>query len=244
LHRQKRFDPYFHVSNIYSHLMNFVSYKWWARYIYVIVKSKVNNNPAVLELGAGNCSLAKYISKFYPNYIASDISLSMLTKSQINISQICCNMNALPFKKKFDLILSSFDSINYLTNKKNLYKTFKEVCNYLNTNGIFTFDAALESNSYKHERNSSLKGKKTGIIYLRQSKYLVASRIHKNTFTIKYPDGETFEETHKQKIYPLQTYFEMAEKSGLQVVNCYKAFTQQKGKASSDRVQFIMKRIN
>ena len=38
------------------------------------------------------------------------------------------------------------------------------------------------------------------------------------------------------------TFFDMAEKSGLYVVNCYKAFSYTKGKASSDRVQFIMRR--
>jgi SAM-dependent methyltransferase len=244
LHQQKRTDPYFHVSNIYRHLMNFVSYKWWARYIYSILRNKVVENPAVLELGAGNCSLAKYLIKFYPDYIASDISFSMLHNSKLKISQVCCDMSSLPFKKKFDLIISSFDSINYLTNKKILLKTFKEVYKILNTNGIFSFDVALENNSYKHERTANIKGKKSGISYFRQSEYLRASRIHKNIFTFNYPDGQTLTEVHRQKIYSFETYFEMSKKSGLRVMNCYKAFTQQTGKASSDRIQFIMKRIN
>ncbi len=68
------------------------------------------------------------------------------------------------------------------------------------------------------------------------------SKIHKNIFTIICPTGEILLETHKQKIYSYDTFFEMAEKSGLYVVNCYKAFSHTKGKASSDRVQFIMKR--
>lgn len=68
------------------------------------------------------------------------------------------------------------------------------------------------------------------------------SKIHKNIFTIEYPDGEIFTEIHRQKIYSYDTFFEIAENSGLYVVNCYKAFSYQKGKAISDRVQFIMKR--
>ena len=233
-------DPYQHVSNIYSHLMNFVSYKWWAIYVYSIIKNKTIKEPAVLEIGAGNCSLGKHIIKNYPNYVASDISVNMLKKSNSKLNRVCCDMSSLPFNKKFDLIISAFDSINYITNKTKLLKTFNEISNLLNPNGIFTFDTALENNSYKHEKNASGEWKSSGFKYSRESKFYVNSKIHKNIFIIKYPDGSTVKEIHKQKIYPFYTFYEMADKSGLKIVNCYKAFSLQKGKAESDRVQFIM----
>lgn len=50
-------------------------------------------------------------------------------------------------------------------------------------------------------------------------------------------------ETHKQKIFEFETYFEIAEKCNLYVADCFKTFTFQKAKPTSDRVQFIMKRI-
>jgi ubiquinone/menaquinone biosynthesis C-methylase UbiE len=222
--------------------MNFVSYKWWAKYIYSITKSSLVKNPSVLELAAGNCSLATHLSKHFRNYIVTDISKSMLHHSKNKILKVCCNMTAIPFCKKFDLILSSFDSVNYLMSKKKLLKFFKQVNNNLTDNGILTFDAALENNSYKHQNTASAKGKTNGFVFSRKSIFLPLSKIHKNIFTITYPNGETFVETHRQRIYSYDTFFEMAEKSGLYVVNCYKAFTYQKGRSNSDRVQFIMKR--
>lgn len=242
LQNLKQIDPYLHVANIYPHLMNFVSYKWWARYIYSITKPKVVKNPIILELAGGNCALAVHLSKLYKNYIVSDISKSMLRQSNNKLSKVCCDMTAIPFNKKFDLILTSFDSVNYLLSKKRLLKFFKEVNNHLTEKGVLTFDAALESNSYKHQKTAATKGRTKGFNYYRKSIYLPVSKIHKNIFTVAYPDGKIFTETHKQKIYSYQTFFEMAEKSGLYVVNCYKAFSFTKGKASSDRVQFIMKR--
>jgi len=242
LQNQNQIDPYLHVANIYPHLMNFVSYKWWARYIYSITKTKVVKNPTVLELAGGNCSLTVHLSKLYKNYFVSDISLSMLTHANNKLNKVCCDMTAIPFKKKFDLILASFDSVNYLLSKKKLLKYFKEVSNHLADNGVLTFDAALESNSYKHQKTARKKGRANGFTYFRESVFMPLSKIHKNIFTITYPNGKTFSETHKQKIYSYETFFEMAEKSGLYVVNCYKAFSFTKGKASSDRVQFIMKR--
>ena len=237
-------DPYQHVSNIYSHLMNFVSYKWWATYIYAITQNRTVKKPTVLEIGAGNCSLGKYIMKFYPNYIASDISINMLKISKAKLNKVCCDMSSLPFNTQFDLIISAFDSINYITNKRKLLKTFKEVSNLLSEKGVFTFDTALENNSYKHEKNANGEWKSSGFKYSRESKFYVNSRIHKNIFLIKYPDGTIVKEIHKQKIYPFHTFYEMAEKSGLKIVNCYKAFSLQKGKAESDRVQFIMQKDN
>lgn len=237
-------DPYLHVSNIYPHLMDFISYKWWASYIFAITKNKTVKNPKVLELGAGNCQLAKYLSKMYKNYIASDISLSMLTYQVEKHKKVCCDMTAIPFKSKFDLIFSSFDSVNYLTSKKKLFKLFKEVNRLLSDTGIFTFDAALESNSYKHQKTANIKGKTNGFSFQRRSIFLPKSNIHKNIFTITDPEGMVWKEVHKQKIFSFNTFFELADKSNLYVVNCYKAFSFTKGKATSDRVQFIMKRKN
>ncbi|MBK7629944.1 MAG: class I SAM-dependent methyltransferase [Ignavibacteriales bacterium] len=242
MHPQIQTDPYLHVAKIYPHLMSFVSYKWWAKYIYSITKNSIVKNPFVLELSAGNCELAKHLSKLYKNYLATDISKNMLTNSNYNLNKVCCDMTAIPFNKKFDLILSSFDSVNYLLSKKRLLKFFKEVENHLSPDGVLTFDVALESNSYKHQKTATTKGISKGIHYLRQSIFMPASKIHKNIFTIKYPNGEKYFEIHKQKIYSYDTFFEMAEKSELYVVNCYKAFSYQKGRAKSDRVQFIMKR--
>lgn len=209
---------------------------------YSITKFNVVKNPAVLELAAGNCSLADHLSKLYKDYLVTDISKSMLSHSKNKLNKVCCDMTAVPFSKKFDLILTSFDSVNYLLNKKQLLKFFKEANNHLTEDGVLTFDAALESNSYKHQKTATTKGKVKGFKYHRKSIYLPKSKIHKNIFIIVYPNGETFSETHKQKIYSYDTFFEMAEKSGLYVVNCYKAFSYTRGKATSDRVQFIMKR--
>jgi ubiquinone/menaquinone biosynthesis C-methylase UbiE len=222
--------------------MDFVSYKWWARYIYSITKSKLIKKPTVLELAAGNCALAEHLSKHYKDYLVTDLSKSMISHSNNKLNKVCCDMTAIPFNKKFDLILTSFDSVNYLLSKKLLLKFFKEVNTHLSEKGVLTFDVALESNSYKHQETATTKGRAKGFTYYRKSIFMPVSKIHKNIFTITYPSGETFSETHKQKIYSYHTFFEMAEKSGLYVVNCYKAFSYTKGKASSDRVQFIMKR--
>lgn len=52
---------------------------------------------------------------------------------------------------------------------------------------------------------------------------------------------EIYTETHKQKIYPFAVYFELLEKAGLNVTECYEAFTFKDGNAGCERVQFVVR---
>lgn len=236
-------DNYKYVSDIYDQLMKKVDYKFWAKYIKKLSSLYVGKNSHVLEVAAGKCNLAEYLVNSFDYYVACDISISMLKKSEIQtLDKVCCDMTMLPFKKNFDLIICAFDSINYLINKKSVIEFFIAVRNILSDDGVFLFDAALEKNSYKHEKYAVKKGKQDGIMFKRQSLYLHKSRIHKNIFEIIYPDGSKMREVHRQKIYPLEFYFELLDKCGLYVVECFNAFTFRNCKSNDLRAQFVVKR--
>lgn len=236
-------DNYKYVSDIYDQLMEKVDYKFWANYIKKLSSLYIRRNSRVLEVAAGNCNLAKYLSDYFTFYVASDISISMLKKNKSkNLNKVCCDMTSLPFKTHFDLVICAFDSINYLTNKKTVAGFFVEIKNVLSGQGIFLFDAALERNSYKHQKHAVKKGIQNGVLFNRQSLYLHKSRIHKNIFEIIYPDGSKMTEIHRQKIYPLEFYFELLDKCGLYVVECFNAFTFRNCKSNDLRAQFVVKR--
>ncbi len=222
--------------------MKSVDYKYWSDYIYSITKKQIKSNSNVLELAAGNCTFSKYFIKRYPKLVVTDLSLRMLQhKIQNNIPKVCCSMIDLPFKIKFNLIFSTFDSVNYILTEKDLVKYFKVLNYYLTDDGICTFDVSLENNSFKHLRYSYRKGVYQKVHFEQRSEYNEKSRIHKNSFEIN-KDGTIFKEVHKQKIYPFETYFDLLDVSGLYVENCYEAFSFENGKSSSDRVQFIVKK--
>ncbi len=242
MQRKNQNKIYNEVASIYDYLMRSVDYKYWSDYIYSITKKHIKPGSNVLELAAGNCNFSKYFIKRYPKLIVTDISLSMLRhKIQKNIPKICCNMVELPFNIKFDLIYSTFDSVNYILTEKELVKYFNIINLYLTDKGICTFDVSLEKNSYKHLRYSHRKGVYQKVHFEQQSEYNEKTRIHKNSFEIK-KDGTIFKEIHKQKIYPFETYFNLLDLTGFYVVNCYEAFTFDDGKSTSDRVQFVIKK--
>jgi SAM-dependent methyltransferase len=238
IHRSKIYND---VSNIYDHIMRKVRYDYWADYIYAISNEYVGNEPKVLELGSGNCHLARFLSAYYPKLIATDVSHAMLSKnSKTHLIKVCSDMTMIPFKTKFDLIVSAFDSVNYLISKKKLLALFDEIYRTLSDNGIFTFDVSLEKNSYRHIKDPVRIGSYKGVQYKQETDYNSIKNIHRNVFIITYPDGNMFKEIHIQKIYSFETYFDLMNSAKLAVKECYDAFTFKDGSAKSSRVQFIV----
>lgn len=240
----KKEKIYQSLPHIYDHLMRKIRYDYWADYLFRLASEYITTKASVLELAAGNCNLAKFLVKNYPDLIVSDLSIGMLDSSDNKtLRKVCCDMIALPFKKHFDLIYITFDSINYLLTKKKILLLFQEVKNILSNDGILTFDASLERNSICHVSEPIRKAKHNGYNYVHKSIYNKKTHIHKNIFDITFPDGNIYEEIHRQKILDFHSFFDLIEKAGLYVVECFDAFTFKNGKASSKRAQFVVKKV-
>lgn len=234
--------PYKYIAELYAHLMKFISYNEWADY-YINLTEGIPSTSKVLELAAGNCKMASYLKVNYPDLIVTDISFNMLKQCNDKaLSKVCCDMRVLPFNQKFDIIISAFDSINYLVTKTSLDMLFNEIKNLLTDDGIFTFDVSLERNSLKNIKYLNRKGIFEGMKYIQKSEYDKKTRIHSNKFTLMLKDGSVIEEVHKQKIYPVETYFRIIEDNGLFVKHCYEAFSMDDINDKADRAQFVVQK--
>ena len=240
---QDKSKPYEFVSIIYDELMKDVDYEDWAKYIIKIASRFIKKDkPEMLELASGNGKLSSILSKNYPGMLVSDLSLFMLKKNRENsLPKVCCDMTLLPFKKKFDIVISTFDSVNYLLSKRKLLTLFSEIKKILYPSGIFTFDVSLENNSLDFLDSYITEGNYNGYEFKRKSKFQRNIRIHKNIFDFIDKEGNKYREVHKQKIYKFETYFDLIEQSGLYAIDCFETFTFKDGNSDSDRVQFILK---
>ena len=236
--------PYEKLSDVYNGLMKNVDYTSWSKYILELAEDYIENGDRVLELAAGNCKMAELISRRYKNYVGTDISLSMLKSAKNNgIEKICCDMSELPLKEKFDFVFSAFDSVNYILKQKTLSRLFKEVYRILADDGIFSFDASLESNSIKFLIAKTTEDYYNGFSFTRTNRYNKRFRIHYNSFIITHNSGSKVKEIHKQKIYDIKTYFKLAEDAGLHTEACYNCFTFNDVNPDSERAQFVMRKI-
>ena len=236
--------PYEKLSDVYNGLMKNVDYENWSKYILEIAEEYIEDGARVLELAAGNCKMAELISNRYKNYIGTDISISMLkSNNQNGIKKICCDMTELPLKDKFDFVFSAFDSVNYILKQKTLSRLFKEVYLILADDGIFSFDASLESNSLKFLVAKTTEDFYNGYSFSRTNRYNRRNRIHYNSFIITHDSGSEAKEIHKQKIYDIKTFFKLAEEAGFYTEACYECFTFNDVNPKSERAQFVMRKI-
>ena len=231
------------IAEIYPHIMRSIDYKEWADYIYQISKEVKKKNISVLELAGGTGHIASNLSDRIKRIITSDLSFSMLSRQKKSqLLKICCDMKSLPFKKKFDFIFSTFDSVNYINKKENIIKLLDGVSNCLTDNGIYSFDVSLEKNSLKYEKYLNRRGKVNGVVFQQRSFFDKRTRIHYNHFELTLANGKKVEEIHKQKIYSFEDYFNFIDNSDFYVHKCYKAFTFENANADTERAQFILKK--
>ena len=231
------------IAEIYPHIMRSIDYEKWADYIYQISKEVKKKNISVLELAGGTGRIAANLNTRVKKIIISDLSFSMLKHLRNSyLLKICCDMQSLPFKKKFDFIFSTFDSINYINKKENINRLLDSVSGCLSDKGLFAFDVSLEKNSFKYEKYLNRRGKVNGVVFKQRSYFDKRTRIHYNHFELTLANGKKVEEIHKQKIYLFEDYFNIIEDSDFYVHKCYKAFTFENADTNTERAQFILKK--
>ena len=234
---------YSQLAPVYNHMMRFIDYKMWAKYIYDLSKTVSKKKKYAIELACGSGTLTKMLYKKYSFYVASDLSIPMLEQVPSAVKEkVCCNINSIPFKKKFGFAFSTFDSVNYLLTKKSFIKMLNDVADTLLDDGVFTFDVSLEKNSLKHLKYLNRQGIVKGIKYIQRSIYDPKTRVHSNHFEILLANGKKVKEIHKQKIYLFDDYFSMIDKSPFYVHACYNAFSFINANASTERAQFVLRK--
>ncbi len=231
------------LAALYAHLMRKIDYKEWTDYLLALFRNFAVNDDHILEIGGGQGAIASYICDYFPTIILTDLSKEMLFQCvDRRPLKVCCDMRQMPFKNKFDIIYSTFDTVNYLLNEKDLKKYFLEIHSLCNSETIITFDVSLEKNSIKYERYLNRKGKFNGMSFTQKSKYDKVKKIHYNYFEITSDDGKIVNEIHAQKIYAFETYFKIIDEAGLYVADCFDAFSFEKADNASLRAQFVLKK--
>jgi SAM-dependent methyltransferase len=236
--------PYSLLAQFYDHLMHDIDYHGWAEYANEMLSPFIKKKSKILELAAGNGVFASYLKYYYPNIIISDLSFEMVDSVHATkIPRAVCSFDAIPFKPQFDAVVCLFDSINYALSVKQLKKIFHEVHSVLKPGGMFLFDCCLHEGSKEHVELIKGEGLSSNKFYKHESIYDERSGIHKNIFRIKSPEtGEEITEEHVQKIYPVETFFQLLEKEKFQILECFKNFTFEDYDSDARRAQFLTRK--
>lgn len=219
---------------------------------YLEIFKKFNINPSlILDLGCGTGDITYLFAKDNYDMIGVDISFDMLNiakenNSHKNILYLNQDMREFELYGTVDVIYSSLDCLNYITDKRDLKKVFKLCHNYLNPSGLFIFDVNTE---YKYE---NILDKNT-YVYDNDSAYLVwQSEYEKRNkictffldmFYKNENNYERFYEEQEQRAYNKDELTKIAKNSGFEVLGIYDNLSFKNPRKTSEKIFYVLRSI-
>lgn len=243
-------NSYEAFARLYDIFMSDIDYDSWCGYIHGLLQEYGVDDGLVLELGCGTGSLTERLAALGYDMIGVDNSPEMLQKamekeaqSGLDILYLLQDMREFELYGTVRAVVSICDSMNYLTEPEELCEVFRLVNNYLDPGGIFIFDL---NTVYKYEE---LMGEETIAedreegSFIWDNYYDRESRINEYSLALflRREDGlyEKHLEEHYQRAYTLEEVRTLLEKSGLEFLAAYDAFTREPVREDSERMYLV-----
>lgn len=138
---------YSSLAGLYDCLTDNVSYEEYAAQIERLFRRYRQKPSIVLELACGTGSLTRLLAQRGYEMIAADISPDMLTVAREKCGDlpvppvfICQDMCELDLYGTVQAAVCCLDSVNYLTDRRQLRRAFSRVSLFLEQGGLFLFD--------------------------------------------------------------------------------------------------------
>lgn len=250
-------SEYSKLAEIYDEVMSEVDYEVWADFIDELIQIHHPDPRSILELACGTGSLSLSLDELLCyDILATDKSSDMIRKARekakkkdASLSFRTMDFLEINTDKKFDVVISVFDSINYLRESHQILTLFTQVQPVLKKNGIFIFDFTTPKNSIQAIEflNNEEGYTDNNFRYFRKSRYDARNKIHYNDFSIEKlaPDQETvrneYREEHKQRIYTLDEMKEIIGESSFEIIAQYDGFDLTDADENSLRITMVLK---
>lgn len=244
-------STYEEFARFYDSLMYDIDYPNWYAYIHEVLKMHQISPHKVLEMACGTGNFTKYLCKDGYEVICFDASDDMLSiafdklSNYNNLTILNQNMIDFEINSKFDLVLAICDSLNYITDYKDLVKVFSNVYKHIEDNGIFVFDI---NSMYKLKNiigNNTFVEDNEEVFYVWENEYDNVSNICQFyiTFFIKNKDTYIrFDEQHYERAYSLNEIVNALKEAKFSKIEAYENFTFNKPKDNSERLVFVVEK--
>ncbi len=239
-------------ADFYDQLTLNVEYKDRAEYIIEIFKKLGHNMGLTLDLACGTGSLTIELAKRGIDVYGIDGSSEMLSQAMeksceenLNILFLCQQMQEIDLYGTIDTCVCTLDSINHLTDIKDVQNTFDKVSLFMNKKGYFLFDV---NTIYKHQEIL----KDNTFVYDTDDVYCVWQNSLKENYIIEmdldffYREDDAYyryEEHFCERAYSHEQLATMLEKAGFELVACYGDMTFEPAKEKEQRAIYIARKI-
>lgn len=242
-------NTYTCFSAFYDLFMDNIDYVQWGEYLISLLKEYDISSGLVLELGCGTGNMTEFLATKGYDMIGLDSSCDMLyaamekkSLSGHDILYLNQDMREFELYGTVSAVVSICDSLNYITEYKELVNVFKLVNNYLDPKGIFIFDLNMEA-KFKAIHDAIIAENREEASFIWENTYYESEHINEYELTIfaRCDDGkyEKLTETHYERAYSLEEIKAALTEAGMTFVVSYHAFTRQSPDEDSERIYII-----
>ena len=242
-------------SHYYDLLYNDKNYKVESDYIIKKIHSFSPDASSILELGSGSGSHASCFCATGFEVTGIERSPEMVAQSlQKNISgftPIVGDIVATSLPKTFDVVLSLFHVISYLTATESVIQCFKNTNHHLKTKGIFIFDVWYSPAVYFQKpetRVKRLEDNDVTIVRIAESEMINEQNVVNVNFEVIIKDKnnsqtQTIHELHPMRHFSIPEIALLAELSGFELLLAEEFLTEKSPSNATWGVCFILKKL-
>lgn len=245
-------NSYCEFSAVYDELTQNVDYPKRFEYInHFLIENNITNG-TVLDLACGTGSMSIELIKNGFDVIGIDLSENMLEIASNrlleygdNFSLLKGNMTDYRLDKSVKACICSLDSINHLNDINDVEKTFCNVYNSLDENGVFVFDV-----NTIHKHNEILAN--NTFVFDEEDFYLVwdnefvsdrVIRILLDMFVWNGKSYDRFSESFEETAYSIYELLDALCRAGFSDISVYDELTLNPPREKSERLYFICKKV-
>lgn len=246
------FEQFTKLADYYDRLMRDVPYSSWVDYVQSILERLGSRPKTVLDVACGTGNVTEELYDRGYEIVGVDVAGEMIEvakrkalDSGRRIEYHVQDISDLDLGRQFDLVVSLFDSLNYVTDPGSLARGISRVFTHLSPSGLFIFDVNTEYALANHYFDQSSLEWGRDPRYVWTSYYDSTTRICRidMVFEVQESGGKRqFTEVHHQRAYSLEELSAMLETAGFDVEQVYHAYSFRKPTAHSDRVFFVARR--
>ena len=239
-------------ARVYDLFMDNIPYEKWCQNIRNLLERYEIREGLVLELGCGTGSMTERLAQAGYDMIGVDNSLEMLEAaiekrdaSGSDILYLLQDMREFELYGTVRAVVSVCDSLNYITDPRDLLAVFRLVNNYLDPGGVFLFDL---NTPYKYETllgDSVIAENREEGSFIWENWYDSETKINEYDLTLFIKEkGELyrrFQETHYQRAYSPAEVRRAAAEAGMEFEACWDAFSRDPVKPDSERMYMVFR---
>lgn len=239
------------IAEHYDDLMAGVPYRLWVKYLEGLLHRFDYHPKTILDVACGTGNVSELLAEAGYDVVGIDIAADMIEVAKSKGSRVEYHTQDVAELdlggRKFDLAISLFDSLNYITDLSRLAEGIRRVGEHVVDGGLFIFDVNTEYALAHHFFDQANIASDRYPKYIWNSEYDHSTRICRVNMTFEVLENgqkRQFKEVHVQRGHNAVELEMMLTDAGFELLDSFHAYKFRRPTRRSDRIFYIARKVS